>query len=178
MSEELFSQSPLKFIPAEGKAISGLMCVGEGPGLSEWVEGRPFIGQAGKYFRDKMIKFLNVSESDIYITNCVKVRPPGNRTPTREELLSWKPLLNKEILEQKPRIILTLGACASQTVLNTEEKISKLRGRDYKINWKDYSFFVVPTWHPSYLIRQPNNEEIRNQLKFDLTIVKNLLKNV
>lgn len=159
----MINYSPLEFIPAEGISISGLMMCAEAPSQIESAE-----------LVDKMIQYLGLQRSDIYITNVLKVRPEENRTPTLLELESWRPLLIQEIQEQKPRVILALGACAAQTILQSKEKISRLRGKSFSL--PQSNIHVVPTWHPSYLLKQPQNKEIREQLKKDLTIVKKLLE--
>jgi uracil-DNA glycosylase family 4 len=147
------------FIPGKGKFGAKLFICADCPLESDF---DIFIG--------KVIKFVKLTPEDIYITSVIKVK---SENPSKEDLESWRPLLLNEIKLIEPKVILTLGGGATQTLLNSKEKITKLRGQSYTHPTLPCS--IVPAFHPSYLEKQPNNEEIRKQLKFDLTIAKNLL---
>ncbi len=135
----------------EGNINTKLMFIGEGPGRDEDAQGRVFIGRAGKLLT-KIIESMGLDRKDVYISNVVKCRPPNNRTPLPEEGEVCKNLfLFKEIDTIAPKIICTLGSCATQSLLGKDVRISKVRGTFH--NYKQYS--LLPTYHPAYLLRNP-----------------------
>lgn len=134
----------------EGNPDSPLMFVGEGPGEQEDRSGRPFVGKAGQLL-DKMIQAMGLSREGVYIANIVKCRPPGNRYPEPDEVAACRPFLMEQIEIVKPQVIVTLGKCATQSLLENNEAISRARGRFKAWNGID----VMPTFHPSYLLRTP-----------------------
>lgn len=138
-----------------GNPKARLVFVGEGPGEDEDLQGEPFVGRAGQLLT-KMIEAMGLKRGDAYICNVVKCRPPGNRPPQPDEILTCRPFLEKQIDTIKPEIIVALGTHAAQTLLNTPEKISALRGRfhGYRNN-----ILLMPTFHPSYLLRSPEKKK-------------------
>jgi DNA polymerase len=134
----------------EGNADAQLMFVGEAPGRDEDLQGKPFVGRAGKLL-DKIIKAMNLKREDIYIANILKDRPPNNRNPKDEEIEACKPFLLEQIKIIQPKVICALGSFAARELLETEEAISKLRGRFH--NYKNIR--LMPTYHPAYLLRNP-----------------------
>ncbi|RUM88118.1 MAG: uracil-DNA glycosylase [Thermodesulfatator sp.] len=137
-------------VPGEGPCPSEIMLVGEAPGREEDLEGRPFVGAAGKLL-GKMLSAIGLSREEVYITNVVKCRPPGNRTPEAEELQACRPYLARQIRLVKPRAILALGAVAARSLLLQQVPLSRLRGRPYEID----GIRVVVSYHPAYLLRNP-----------------------
>jgi len=134
----------------EGNAKARLVFVGEAPGETEDLEGRPFVGRAGQLL-DKMIEAIGLLRSDVYICNLVKSRPPENRNPEPDEIKACRPFLYRQLDVIKPEIVVSLGKFASQTLLGTEERISDLRGKIFP--WRGVK--LIPTWHPAYLLRNP-----------------------
>jgi DNA polymerase len=134
----------------EGDENARLMFIGEGPGEKEDLSGRPFVGAAGKLL-DKIILAMHLQREEVYIANIVKCRPPGNRTPLPIEMSNCFPNLQEQIAIINPRVIVALGSPAAKTLLQTENTISKLRGNWYKLENID----LMPTFHPSYLLRNP-----------------------
>lgn len=132
----------------EGSGESGLMFIGEAPGVDEDREGRPFVGRAGGLLTNLITK-MGLKREDLYIANVVKCHPPQNRNPEPDEVAVCKPFLLKQIEIIKPAVIITLGAVASQNLLEKDESISELRGRVF--SFKDSH--VIPTFHPAYLLR-------------------------
>jgi DNA polymerase len=127
--------------------------VGEGPGYDEDQMGEPFVGAAGKLLT-KIIEAINHTRDQVYICNIIKCRPPGNRNPMADEIEICFPFLKRQIASVKPDIICALGTFAAQTLLETKSPISKLRGSFY-----DYmGTKVLPTYHPAYLLRNPNKK--------------------
>ncbi|OAG27301.1 uracil-DNA glycosylase, partial [Thermodesulfatator autotrophicus] len=134
----------------EGPESASLMFIGEAPGKDEDEEGRPFVGRAGQLL-DKMLETININRNEVYITNVVKCRPPGNRNPQPEEIEACLPYLSKQIKLVRPAIICTLGLIASQTVLATTSPLSSLRGKIHELD----GIKVLVTYHPAYLLRYP-----------------------
>lgn len=135
-----------------GSRTAQWMFIGEGPGENEDLQGKPFVGASGQLL-DKMIAAMNLNiETDVYIANVIKCRPPRNRNPEAEEIAACNHFLQKQIEFVKPQIIITLGRFAAQTLLNTELAVGKLRG---KVNYYTDIPLIV-TYHPSYLLRTPD----------------------
>jgi uracil-DNA glycosylase family 4 len=140
-----------------GSLKAQLMFVGEAPGHEEDIQGLPFVGAAGQLLT-KIIESIGLTREQVYIANILKCRPPENRQPKPDEILNCKPYLERQIELIRPKIICALGKFAAQTLLKTEETISKLRGqfRDYPDpqNGKS-SIKIMSTYHPAYLLRNP-----------------------
>ena len=151
----------------EGAAQARLVFVGEGPGLDEDRQGRPFVGRAGKLL-DNMIRALGLQREEVYICNVVKCRPPGNRTPESGEIQTCSPFLFRQLETIAPRVICALGACAAQTLLATTKAISSLRGRP--LSW--HGTALVCTFHPAYLLRNPAQKASSWQ---DLLVIQRIL---
>ena len=136
-----------------GSATSKIVFVGEGPGFEEDQQGEPFVGPAGQLLT-KIIEAINLARSQVYICNIVKCRPPRNRNPQPDEISTCFPFLDRQIAAIQPDFICALGSIAAQTLLNTAEPISRLRGRfhDYK------GIKLLPTYHPAYLLRNPEKK--------------------
>jgi uracil-DNA glycosylase family 4 len=139
-----------KIVFGTGNPNADLMFVGEGPGRDEDLSGEPFVGRAGRLLTD-MIKAMGLQREDVYIANVVKCRPPENRLPEKDEITTCSPFLMRQIDAIKPKVICTLGSCSAQTLLQTAQGISKLRGE-----WFDFrGTKLMPTYHPAYLLRNP-----------------------
>ena len=139
-----------KIVFGTGNPNADLLFVGEGPGRDEDLSGEPFVGRAGKLLTD-MIKAMGLKREDVYIANVVKCRPPENRLPEKDEIATCSPFLMRQIDAIKPKVICTLGSCSAQTLLQTAQGISKLRGE-----WFDFrGAKLMPTYHPAYLLRNP-----------------------
>ena len=133
-----------------GSSSAKLVFVGEGPGFEEDQQGEPFVGPAGQLLT-KIIEAIHLSREQVYICNIVKCRPPRNRNPQPDEIKTCFQFLDRQIAAIRPDFICALGTIAAQTLLNTAEPISRLRGRfhDYK------GIKLLPTYHPAYLLRNP-----------------------
>jgi len=138
----------------EGSPDAEIMFIGEGPGAVEDETGRPFVGPAGQLLTDIIVKGMGLKRQDVYIANIVKCRPPGNRNPLPEEAQSCMPFLFEQISVISPKIIITLGAVATQNLLGTDNKISRMRGTLTNYN----GIAVMPTFHPSYLLQNPSKK--------------------
>jgi uracil-DNA glycosylase len=134
-----------------GNPKAELVFVGEGPGHDEDVQGEPFVGRAGKLLT-QMIEAMGLQRSDVYICNVVKCRPPENRLPERDEIEICSPFLLRQLAAIQPKVICCLGACSAQTLLQTNQGISRFRGE-----WFDFrGAKLIATYHPAYLLRNPN----------------------
>jgi DNA polymerase len=134
----------------EGNPHAHLVFVGEAPGREEDMQGRPFVGEAGELLT-RIIKAIDLTREEVYITNIVKCRPPRNRDPKPDEIKTCFPFLIRQLQVIRPRIICCLGTFAAQTLLETAERISALRGRFYV--YQDAK--LMPTYHPAFLLRNP-----------------------
>lgn len=137
-----------------GHPNAELMFVGEGPGADEDVQGIPFVGRAGQLLT-KMIEAMGFNRDDVYIANVVKCRPPENRNPEPDEIASCEPFLFRQIDAIRPKVIVALGSFAAKTLLKTNDPISRLRGRIFQYHGAQ----LVPTFHPSFLLRSPNQKK-------------------
>lgn len=137
-------------VPGEGNPRAELVFVGEGPGEQEDQQGRPFVGKAGQLL-DKMIEAMGLSREQVFIANVVKCRPPGNRNPEPDEIDACSPFLHRQLDAIQPKIVVALGKFAAQTLLQTETRISALRGNFFQYRGAK----LMPTYHPAYLLRNP-----------------------
>jgi len=136
-----------------GNQKADLMFVGEAPGAEEDRTGKPFVGRAGQLLT-KIIQSIGLTRDDVYIANVLKCRPPSNRNPKLNEIEQCEPYLLRQIELIKPKVICALGTFAAQILLRTDERISKLRGDFYSYHGTK----VMPTYHPAYLLRNPENK--------------------
>ena len=137
-----------------GNPKADLMFVGEGPGADEDAQGEPFVGRAGQLLNN-MIKAMGLRREDVYIANVVKCRPPGNRTPERDECETCSPFLLRQIATIKPKVIVALGAVAAKTLLAINAPMAELRGR-----WYDFrGTKLAVTYHPAFLLRDPRQKK-------------------
>ncbi|MBW2647540.1 MAG: uracil-DNA glycosylase [Deltaproteobacteria bacterium] len=134
----------------QGNPRARLVFVGEGPGHEEDVQGEPFVGAAGQLLT-KIIQAIDLTREDVYICNIVKCRPPRNRNPEQDEIDACLPFLVRQLKAIQPRVICALGAIAAQTLLNTNDPITKLRGGTHEYE----GITLIPTYHPAYLLRNP-----------------------
>jgi DNA polymerase len=157
-----FDGCPLRFegaarqaVFSRGRADAPLMVVGEGPGAEEDARGAPFVGRAGQLL-DRMLAAAGLADQ-VFITNTVFWRPPGNRTPTPAEQLVCQPFVERAIALVKPKMLLLVGGASAKSMLKKEEGILSLRGRWFE--WRsatgEIELPAMPTLHPAFLLRQP-----------------------
>jgi len=147
------SKTRTHIVFGEGNPDARLAFVGEGPGYDEDVQGRPFVGAAG-HLLTKIIQAMGLEREDVYICNIIKCRPPKNRNPIPDEIETCSPFLERQIAAIQPEVICALGKFAAQMLLNTQDPISRLRGR-----FHDYHGIpLMPTFHPAYLLRNPEGK--------------------
>ena len=160
-----------KIVFSDGDYKSKIMIVGEGPGQKEDQEGKPFVGDAG-ILLNKMLKSINIDRKKVYITNVVNFRPPNNRKPEPSEISKYSNFLRKHIAIIDPKILILMGSTAMESLFGSNIKITKERGswKDIIINNKTYLCMI--TFHPAYLLRQPENK------KFSWTDLKEIRKKI
>jgi len=137
----------------EGPMDASLMFIGEGPGADEDMEGRPFVGKAGKLLT-KILDAAGISRTQVFISNVVKCRPPNNRVPGLEEMMACNKYLEAQIALINPGVIVCLGSTPTKWLLKTTEGISKIRGNWFK--WRGID--LMPMFHPSYLLRNQSRK--------------------
>jgi DNA polymerase len=162
---KLHKQGRKQIVFGVGNPRADLMFVGEGPGADEDTQGEPFVGRAGQLLNN-MIKAMGIRREDVYIANIVKCRPPGNRTPEREECETCSPFLMRQIAVVKPKVVVALGAVAAKNLLAINAPMSELRGRFYDFtpagarssdpSWEGTKLAV--TYHPAFLLRDPRQK--------------------
>ena len=151
-------------VPGEGDPAAELMFVGEGPGRDEDLQGRPFVGRAGQLLT-KIIAAMGYDRSQVFIANIVKCRPPDNRVPQRDESELCTPYLIAQIAAIGPKVLVTLGKVSTDFfVPHAFGGMTSIRGRFYEWN----GIPVMPTFHPSYLIRNEGNREIKKMVWDDM----------
>ncbi len=162
---KLHKQGRKQIVFGVGNPRAELMFVGEGPGADEDAQGEPFVGRAGQLLNN-MIKAMGIRREDVYIANVVKCRPPGNRTPERDETETCSPFLMRQIAVIKPKVVVALGAVAAKNLLAMNASMSELRGRFYDFmptgarssdpSWQGTKLAV--TYHPAFLLRDPRQK--------------------
>ncbi|MFM7426042.1 MAG: uracil-DNA glycosylase family protein [Elainella sp.] len=141
-------------VVGRGNPQAPIMIVGEGPGQNEDETGLPFVGKAGQLL-DKILESVRLTEADVFISNIVKCRPPGNRTPTQEEMDACRPYLLEQIRMVDPQIILLAGASAVRGLVGDKRGITKIRGE--WLEWQGR--LCMPVFHPAYLLRNPSRDK-------------------
>jgi uracil-DNA glycosylase len=150
----LHKQGRKQIVFGVGNPHADLMFIGEAPGADEDEKGEPFVGRAGQLLTN-MIKAMGLGREDVYIANIIKCRPPGNRTPERDECDTCSPFLMKQIEVIAPKAIVALGAVAAKTLLAVNAPMSELRGR-----WYDFrGTKLAVTYHPAFLLRDPRQKK-------------------
>ncbi len=172
------SETRKKAVPGEGNARSTVMFVGEAPGRSEDIEGRPFVGQAGK-FLDKLLAEAGTDRSEVFICNLIRCRPPENRDPLPDEICMCAPYLNRQTALIKPKVIVSLGKHSTSYIFSKAklpfDNITKARGKFHRIRLWGIQTTIFPTFHPAAALY---NIECKNQLLRDFRLLGQELTSV
>lgn len=160
------AQTRTTAVPGEGSIASGAMFVGEAPGFHEDQQGRPFVGQAGK-FLDQLLSLADLKREDVYITNIVKCRPPNNRDPLPSEIQACQKYLDRQIELLQPRVIISLGRHSLSNFL-PKELISKCHGQPREIN----GLMLYPMYHPAAALHQ---QSLRSVIETDMKRLPEIL---
>lgn len=162
-------------VPGEGSSTADIMFIGEGPGKNEDLQGRPFVGAAGK-FLNELLEGIGLKREDVYIANVVKCRPPGNRDPEKEEVESCYPYLEEQVRLIQPKLIILLGRHAMYRFLPNDLKISKVHGNAFRYRGIATEKQVyLPLYHPAVALY---NGSYRQILKDDFAKIPILLKKI
>ena len=164
---ELF-HSREKGVPGEGPSNAKIMFIGEGPGFHENMQGRPFVGAAGDLLVE-LLQEIGLNREDVFITNVVKCRPPGNRDPALEELMACSPYLERQLQAINPKVIVTLGRFSMARFI-PHAKISEIHGNPIQVKGK----LVVPFYHPAAALHRPS---LRADVEKDFAALPELIKN-
>jgi len=157
-------------VPGEGDKKAELMFIGEAPGRDEDAQGRPFVGRAGQLLT-KIIEAMKWKREEVFITNVVKCRPPDNRTPLPDEVEKCSPYLVRQIELIRPKVIVTLGKVATDVFIPGRKSMGERRGK-----FVDHQGIrIMPTFHPSYVIRNEGNKEIKKMVWEDMKLVMEFL---
>lgn len=149
------SNSRKNIVFGEGSPEAELMFIGEGPGRDEDIQARPFVGEAGQIL-NSLINKRGWKREEVYIANIVKCRPPANREPEEDEIAACRPFVERQIEIIKPKVIMSLGKVATQSLLKIKVAISKARGNFFSFN----NIPVMPTFHPAYFLRNPKEKKL------------------
>ncbi len=168
----LATQGRTQVVFGTGSPDADLMFVGEGPGEQEDMQGEPFVGRAGKLLT-QLIEGIGLTRADVYIANVVKCRPPGNRDPLPAEIETCAPWLDRQLELVRPKLVVTLGNFATKLLLGTTTGITKLRGQEFELNRAGVRAVLIPTLHPSAVLRGGGRS--LNETRADFVAVKRRL---
>lgn len=162
----------LNTVFADGNIKADVMLIGEAPGAEEDAQGLPFVGQSGQLL-NKILLSIGLTRENVYIANIVPWRPPGNRTPTTEEIALCQPFIEKHIELINPKFLVLVGGISAKTILKTNEGVSKLRGKltTYE-SLSGRNINCIATFHPAYLMRSPGQKA---QVWLDFLLLKKSL---
>lgn len=152
-------QTATNTVFADGNPQARIMLIGEAPGADEDRIGRPFVGQAGRLL-DRMLASIGLDRDQVYITNILPWRPPGNRNPSPAEVEMCLPFVQRHIALIAPDIVVLLGGVAAKALLDTASGITRLRGRWTSLDVAGRAVPVLPMFHPAYLLRQPAQKSL------------------
>jgi uracil-DNA glycosylase family 4 len=152
----------LNAVPGDGSPTARLVFVGEAPGADEDEQGLPFVGRSGQLL-EKMIIAMGLTRQSVFICNTIKCRPPENRDPKPDEIANCMPYLQRQLAAIRPEIIVALGAHAAKTLLDTDKPIGQVRGQFHEYRFSDDfpPAKLMPTYHPSYLLRNYSDDNRR-----------------
>ncbi len=151
-------------VPGDGDANADIMLIGEAPGRSEDMQGKPFVGAAGKIL-DECLESMGIARDEVYITNILKCRPPGNRNPEKDEIVKCTPYLDEQIMRISPNMIITLGNFSTRYILEkygikAAGSISKLHGKVFKMNSLSGMVRIIPMYHPAAAAYNPGLKDV------------------
>jgi DNA polymerase len=165
-------------VPGDGYHKAKIVLVGEAPGFNEDLQGKPFVGKAGKLL-DELLKHAGLKRDEIFITNIVKCRPPDNRTPSFKEIKTCSLFLNQQLKILKPKLVIALGNVAASYFFKKFNlkfsSMKKAHGKIYSISNFLFNFFLIPTYHPAAILR---NLTLKSEALKDWKIIKNFIKKI
>lgn len=162
-----------KAVPGEGNPEAEIMLIGEAPGYHESIQGRPFVGAAGRLL-SQLLASINLKRSDVFIGNLLRHRPPGNREPLSEEIEACRPFLDEQIKIINPKIIITLGRFSMYKFI-PKGKITQIHGQARWVNFGNLRLVVMPMFHPAAALR---NGEVTEKIKNDFQKIPQILRSL
>jgi uracil-DNA glycosylase len=165
----ILAQGRTHAVPGEGPEDAAILFIGEGPGFHEDRQGRPFVGAAGQYL-EELLRRIGLEREQVYITNVVKCRPPGNRDPEPDEIAACKPYLDRQIELIRPRLVITLGRFSMQRYF-PGASISRIHGQPKRVG----NVIYYPMFHPAAALHQPRWRDIVEE---DMSRIPELLAKV
>lgn len=173
--------SRTKPVPGQGSIHAEVMLIGEAPGYNEDLEGKPFVGAAGKLL-DQLLNIAGFRRSEVFITNVLKCRPPGNRDPLPDEVEACTPYLDRQVVIIRPKLIVCLGRHSTSYVflkggikVHSRAAISVVRGRVFKANFEGLNLFVIPTYHPAAGLYNPR---LKSELIDDFILIGRVVRGI
>ena len=170
--EHPLKKTALNCVFSNKSSARDIMFVGEAPGADEDEQGEPFVGRSGQLL-NLILESINLSREKVYITNLVPFRPPMNRNPSTEEMNFFRPYLNTHIQLINPKCIILLGGIVTKALFGENVKISQFRGKWHDLIINETTYPILPTFHPSYLLRSPRQKKLS---WLDMLLVKKYLK--
>lgn len=162
-------KSRTKAVPGDGSTNARVMFVGEGPGYNEDMQGLPFVGAAGRLL-NSLLASIGLERSDVFITNIVKCRPPGNRAPNKTEIEACYPYLQRQFHLIQPQVVCLLGSTAISTMMEQKYAVTKIHGKPFRTS----QFIILPMYHPAAALY---DNKLQTVLLSDFKILKQLLEN-
>jgi DNA polymerase len=156
--KNIYSKQSHQLVFSDGNSKSKIMLIGDSPGISDEIDGKPFSKDAGLLL-DKMLEAISLSRNKVYITNVVNFRLPDNRKLSENDIVNFQPLILDHIKIINPKLIMILGSTALKTLFNEQQSITKIRGKWLKLIINNYTYSCMSSYHPNFLIRQPSQKK-------------------
>jgi len=156
--KNIYSKQSNQLVFSDGNSKSKIMLIGDSPGISDEINGKPFSEDAGLLL-DKMLEAINLDRNKVYLTNVVNFRLPDNRKLNENDIVNFQPLILDHIKIINPKLIMILGSTALKTLFNEQQSITKIRGKWLKLIINNYTYSCMSSYHPNFLIRQPSQKK-------------------
>ena len=156
--KNIYSKQSHQLVFSDGNSKSKIMLIGDSPGISDEINGKPFSKDTGLLL-DKMLEAISLNRNKVYITNVVNFRLPDNRKLSENDIVNFQPLILDHIKIINPKLIMILGSAALKTLFNEQQSITKIRGKWLKLIINNYTYSCMSSYHPNFLIRQPSQKK-------------------
>jgi DNA polymerase len=156
--KNIYSKQSDQLVFSDGNSKSKIMLIGDSPGISDEIKGKPFSEDTGLLL-DKMLEAINLDRNKVYLTNIVNFRLPDNRKLSENDIVNFQPLILDHIKIINPKLIMILGSTALKTLFNEQQSITKIRGKWLKLIINNYTYSCMSSYHPNFLIRQPSQKK-------------------
>tara|TARA_B100000963_G_scaffold166313_1_gene144410 strand:- start:1899 stop:2552 length:654 start_codon:yes stop_codon:yes gene_type:complete len=156
--KNIYNKQNNQMVFSDGNNKSKIMIIGDAPGISDEIKGKPFSGDAGLLL-DKMLDAINLNRSKVYLTNVINYRLPDNKKLSDNDIRNFQPLILEHIIAINPELILIFGSSALKTLFENYQSISKHRGKWLQLKINNYTYDCMPSYHPNFLINQPSQKK-------------------